>query len=314
MIEYQARGEGCPGFLLAAETSIRSHLNQTGQYGLHTKTNKMSGSIIYAIPGKSEKRGMMSRSNNITRLFSKASRLVSRSKPYVEIKGSILPPPDRRWCGTEFKDDEFYLRSAEEEAMRLVKHFGCDKSSRILDVGCGQGRLPIGLIRTIGDLDYIGIDVDRRSVEWCRKYIGQIHPTFKFMHLDLYNERYNRNGVRIDADFRFAVKTDSIDIVYLYSVFSHTTEEVLRIYLKEFARILRANGSMFFTTFVEEDVPNISINPEGYSLKCSGPLHVVRYNKAYLISILEECGFELTMFSHATEADGQSGLYLTHIS
>lgn len=240
-----------------------------------------------------------------------AVRKISPRQECVKISGSIIPSPDRRWCGPEFKDDSFYLKSAEGEARRLIDNLQCTKKSRILDVGCGQGRLPIGILRLIGEVDYTGIDLHRNSIEWCKKYIGRANPSFKFKELNLYNERYNKLGVKIDDKFRFDMNPKSADIIYLFSVFSHTTEEDMQVYLKDFLRILDEDGKVFFTTFVEEDVPNISINPENYRFKCSGPLHIVRYNKNYLFSLLDKSGYSLLEFTHGTEADGQSAIYLS---
>jgi len=241
----------------------------------------------------------------------RAIKKILPRKEYVKVSGSIIPSPDRRWCGPEFKDDNFYLQSAEREANRLISHFQCTQKTRVLDVGCGQGRLPIGIIRVIGEMNYVGIDVDRKSIDWCKRYIGREHPSFNFKHLNLYNERYNKKGIKIDDKFRFEVEPKSVDIVYLYSVFSHTTEEDMRIYLKDISRILNGKGKLFLTTFVEEDVPNISINPENYRFQCSGPLHVVRYKKDYLFSIFDEYGYSVLSFTHETETDSQSGIYLS---
>lgn len=231
-------------------------------------------------------------------------------KKYVEVSGSIIPSRYSRYCGSEFKDDNYYLESAEKESNRLIDYFQCTQQSRILDIGCGQGRLPIGILRVIGEINYIGIDVDLKSINWCKQYIESKHPSFKFKHLNLYNERYNKNGNKIDAGFCFDVAENSVDIIYLFSVFSHTTEEDMRAYLIDFSRILDKGGKIFFTTFVEEDVPNVSINPVNYHLKCSGPLHIVRYNKDYLFSALAEYGYSILNFTHRTEADGQSAIYL----
>jgi SAM-dependent methyltransferase len=247
----------------------------------------------------------------ISSLFSKAMTKILPKKEYVEISGSVIPSPDRRWCGPEFKDDSFYLNSTEAETNRLINHFSMHSSSRVLDVGCGQGRLPIGILRVVGDLHYTGIDINQKSINWCKQYIGKSHPSFKFRHLDLYNERYNKDGIKIDSNFHFDIEDKSIDIIYLFSVFSHTTEDDMRVYLKAFSRILDDGGKIFFTTFVEEGVPNISINPENYRVKCSGPLHVVRYDKNYLFSILDELGYSVQDFTHETEADGQSAIYLS---
>lgn len=249
-----------------------------------------------------------------THSISRALAYFLPKKDHVTISGSIIPSPDRRWCGPEFRDDDFYLNSAEAEAHRLINRFQCTRQHRILDVGCGQGRLPIGLLRVLGELTYTGIDVDRGSIDWCNRYIGRNHPSFTFNHLKLYNERYNRKGVKIDEDFRFALADKSVDIIYLYSVFSHMTQGDMRIYLREFSRILDDRGGIFFTTFVEKNVPPVSINPEHYRLKTSGPLHIVRYDQTYLFSILAESGFSVMGFDYGTETDGQSAIYLKKIN
>lgn len=247
----------------------------------------------------------------VANVIRKAIRKTLLRKEYVKVSGSIIPSPDRRGCGPEFRDDNFYLKSAEGEANRLMNHLQCTQKSRVLDVGCGRGRLPIGILRVMGEIDYTGIDVDRRSIDWCKRYIERNHPCFQFKHLNLYNERYNKSGVRIDEDFHFEAGPRSVDIIYLLSVFSHTTERDMRAYLKDFSRILDDRGKIFFTTFVERDVPNVSINPESYRLKCYGPLHIVRYNKDYLFSILNESGYSILSFTYGMEADGQSAIYLS---
>lgn len=228
----------------------------------------------------------------------------------VRIDGSIIPSHASSLIGPEIRDDRLFLKSAEGEAKRLIEHFQFNLKSRLLDVGCGLGRLPVGILRVLGEIDYTGIDVDSISINWCKRFIGKYHPTFKFHHLSVYNERYNKKGTKVDGTFRFNLAGSSVDIIYLFSVFSHMTEEDMRIYLKEFARILDKNGFIFFTTFVEQNVPDITLNPENYHFHCSGPLHIVRYDKAYLFSIIGEYGFHIVHFSYATEFDGQSGIYL----
>ena len=181
----------------------------------------------------------------------------------------------------------------------------------MLDIGCGQGRLPIGILRRIGSLNYLGLDIDKKSIKWCKKYIQNKNTAFKFRYLNIYNERYNNDGVRLDRNFKFEIESDYFDIVYLYSVFSHTTENDMRIYLKEISRILHKTGKLFFTTFVEDEVVNFTINPKDHHLSMSGPLHVVQYEKKYLFSIIKEYDFAIQEFIHKAEADGQSALYLS---
>ncbi len=248
----------------------------------------------------------------INRLIKVARRRLLPGKDHVVCSGSVIPTAHLRYCGPEFRDDEYYLRSAEAEARRLVADFGCDRQTKVLDIGCGQGRLPIGILRVIGDLDYVGIDVDGDSIGWCERHIERPHPSFRFVHLDVANERYNKRGNVITGDFRFDFPDKSFDIIYLFSVFSHMRQDNMRVYLSEFLRLLKAGGGVFFTTFVEEGVPPVSVNPDGYVFsKFSGPLHLVRYEKNHLFSVIDRAGFTVDRFSHGTEVDGQSAIYLS---
>ncbi|MCB0308566.1 MAG: class I SAM-dependent methyltransferase [Bdellovibrionales bacterium] len=238
-------------------------------------------------------------------------RWVLRLRDHKIVDGSIVPCAFQRRCGTEFKGDHYFVRSAETEARRLVDHFKCTQSSNVLDVGCAYGRLPIGLIRVLKKSNYLGLDVDANAIDWCKRNIKSKETSFDFQFINVKNERYNSAGSEMDHNFKFALPDNHFDIIYLYSVFSHMLEPDIRSYLKEFSRILRSSGNVFFTTFVEENVPKVSSNPENYVFtKCSGPLHVVRYEKNYLFALLEDEGFKVQNFTHRTETDGQSALYL----
>lgn len=233
-------------------------------------------------------------------------------KKYSIIDGSIIPKSNFRLCGQDFKDNSFYIKSAENEVDRLINHLGLNKKSKILDIGCGVGRLATGLIRVLGNINYIGLDIDQKSINWCNRYISKENPTFKFKLINAYNERYNPKGIKIDEKFQFDIVSESIDFVYLFSVFSHMIVEDMKIYLGDISRILKSNGKVFFTTFVEENVPKISFNPENYiKASCHRPLHVVRYEKDYLFSIINDQGYNIDKFTHRTEDNGQSALYLS---
>jgi ubiquinone/menaquinone biosynthesis C-methylase UbiE len=235
-------------------------------------------------------------------------------KEFVRFSGSILPPKEARWCGPEFRNDAYYLRSAEWEAKRLLDRMGCNRETRILDMGCGQGRLPIGLIRVFGDMAYTGIDVHRNSIRWCKEHIERRRPAFQFRWLHLRNERYNPDGMLLVPGFQFDIPSRSMDVVYLHSVFSNMNQNDMLVYLTDFRRILVDRGKLFFTAYVEDNVPPVSINPEDYVFKsCSGPLHVVRYERTHLLSLIHQLGYAVEDFDFGTEVAGQSSLYLTRI-
>ncbi len=230
----------------------------------------------------------------------------------VRYKGVMLPPPRRRRCGPRFQDDETFLTSAHVEAERLERDFGLTRSGSVLDVGCGVGRLAIGLRSRLGEVAaYRGIDVDRRDIEWCSRYIGRRHPSFKFTHVDAANARYNPSGEVLGPESSLPFSAGSFDVIYSNSVLSHMETGDVRIYLREFARLLHDGGGAFVTAFVEDDVPEISVNPAGYLADWSGPLHCVRYERSHFEAMVGDAGLRIERFEHRAVGGRQSALYLS---
>ena len=83
--------------------------------------------------------------------------------------------------------------------------------------------------------------------------------------------------------------------------------------VEEVGRIARPGGRIFLTAFVEEKVPEASINPANYGPypgKC--PMEVVRYNKDYLFSLFERNGLIVDEFRyHGAAFPYQSEIYLS---
>ena len=226
--------------------------------------------------------------------------------------GVVLPAKHLRSCGRKFRDDEHFLASAQAEAERLVERSGLTASSRVLDVGCGVGRLAIGVIGRIGAIRaYRGVDIDKEAIRWCQCHITLEHPAFQFFHVNVKHPRYNPRGKEIDTRLVLPFNDGEFDVVYLYSVFSHMLPRGIRAYLTEFQRLLSPSGKVFLTAFVEDDVPKVAVNPAGYrKMKWVGPLHCVRYEKGFFESLLAASGFRAEGFSYATETHGQSAFYV----
>ena len=231
---------------------------------------------------------------------------------FTEVDGSRIPAPHLRFGGQNFAKDEDFLASAEREGQRLVDSFGLNEASRVLEIGSGPGRLATGILRVFGEIQcYVGLDVRKDAIQWGNKHIGSRHPTFRFHHVDVHNDRYNPNGESWSAERALPVGHERFDIVYLYSVFSHMILEDVRRYLGAIRDVLRPEGRGFFTTFVEEHVPDFEINPEGYKRDWKGELHCVRFERNFLERLVEDFGFRMDEFHHAMEADGQSAVYLS---
>lgn len=249
-------------------------------------------------------------SNILKRGLRKLTRPLQRRR-FVEVDGIRIPPAGMRLGGAHFLDDREFVESGRRDVRKLVEGFGTGADSRVLDIGCGVGRLPIGMLAEFGKIrSYTGVDVSGESIAWCERNIAPFNPGAEFILLGLRNDRYNPAGHELDEAFRIPVDP-GFDAIFLYSVFSHMETEEVKIYLREFHRLLSPDGGVFLTAFVEDDVPDMTVNPEGYGpLEWEGPLHCVRFSKGFFEELLRESGFEAVRVDRGTETDGQSAIYL----
>lgn len=222
-----------------------------------------------------------------------------------------LPAAHLRLCGAEFRDDARFLQSARAEADRLIEHLGLGAASALLDIGCGFGRLAVGVLDRVGEPEqYCGVDVSEAAVAWCNRRIARTHPTFRFLRLDVRNERYNPGGQQVTRTFRLPFEDGVFDIGYAYSVFSHMELGDIERYLAELRRVLRPGGCAFVTLFVADNVPDVTLNPADGDKEWRGPLHCVRFGREFIESRMRDAGFTLEQVTIETETDGQSGYYL----
>jgi len=237
----------------------------------------------------------------LLRRFLRRFRALSPKRDYVLYRGSVLPRPRTRggMCGPEYASDDFFLDSASAEARRLVTKLAYTKTSRVVDIGSGLGRLATGLLREVGEVQYWGFDAVGQWVRWCKKHIERRHPSFRFVHVDVANEHYNPGGAALSEDFRFPLADGHADIAYMWGVLTNMRLKDARIYVSEISRLVRQGGRVFLTAFVEDDVPVESINPSGYvDYECTGPLTVVRYEREALFSIFARHGLSVDEFAY----------------
>jgi cyclopropane fatty-acyl-phospholipid synthase-like methyltransferase len=228
---------------------------------------------------------------------------------YVIFDGAILPPRTMRWCGAPLQDDSRYVASAEAALEKLQREAGLSEGHCLVDIGCGQGRLAIAVLRKRLSVNYVGLDIHGPSIAWCRQYLEPQGANTRFIQIDCYNERYNPAGTPLRAGYRFPLPEQSADVANLYSVFSHLTEEDAGVYLEAIAALLKKGGTVFLTAFTENNVPAYSINPPGYVFaEICGPLHVVRYEASHFEGMLVRCGLDPKSIDHGVELDGQTAI------
>jgi ubiquinone/menaquinone biosynthesis C-methylase UbiE len=169
---------------------------------------------------------------------------VSRS-----LKGKRELPPLhlRRYVGP--------LRSFESSGAEFMSYLrliaALQPHERILDIGCGCGQMALHLQTYLNQNgSYVGVDIHRPSIDWCRKKIASRLSNFEFAHIDVRNLTYNPAGIHPAETYRLPYEDGSFDVVLLKSVFTHMRPPEVSNYLGEVARLLNANGRCLVTFFL----------------------------------------------------------------
>jgi ubiquinone/menaquinone biosynthesis C-methylase UbiE len=145
--------------------------------------------------------------------------------------------------------------------------FPLHQGMRVLELGCGIGRDAIPLAEIIGPSGgYVGVDIIKQSIDWCRSSITARYPWVHFDHHDVADSHFNPTGTLRFDSVRLPVSDRSIDLVIVQSVFTHMLEEAVTYYLREFARILQPTGGIFATCFEVSDAILAKVQAEPVTL------------------------------------------------
>lgn len=141
-----------------------------------------------------------------------------------------------------------------ERGDEFFSHFttiaGLKPHERVLDVGCGTGRMARPLTRYLTSGSYDGIDIVAPSVKWCQRAYQSRFPNFHFHFSDIHNQAYNPAGHLPAAQYKFPFGDSSFDFVFLTSVFTHMLPEDIENYMGEIARVLKPGGRCLITWFL----------------------------------------------------------------
>lgn len=102
--------------------------------------------------------------------------------------------------------------------------------NRVLDWGCGCGRLSFQFLSTDSAIELDGSDIDASTIDWCKSNVGA--------------GRYAVLNPMPPAPYDDAV----FDFVFSYSVFTHLTRDAQDAWLKEMHRVLKPGGYFLATT------------------------------------------------------------------
>lgn len=181
-------------------------------------------------------------------MFAKPTPLVVAADRLIRrLSGQSHLPP--LWLRDVGRSD---FEATGREFLQLFKDLaGLKPDEQVLDIGCGSGRMALPLMDYLNqEGGYTGVDIVQPAIAWCQEHISTARPNFRFLHLDLYNPRYNPAGQARASDFKFPFGDQQFDFIFLTSVFTHMLAGEVTNYLAEISRLLRPQGRSLMTFFL----------------------------------------------------------------
>src|SRR5215510_5441776 len=157
---------------------------------------------------------------------------VSRSASDPAASAFPIPPPELR-LGYGRSTEEYLAngRRHVQNMLDLLRASGArlERGTRILDFGCGAGRMIRWLAELSGPCEIWGTDISAEHIVWCTQHLA---PPFHFLV----------NTILPHLPF----EDHYFDVVYAGSVFTHI-DDLAPMWFLELRRVLRAGGKLYMT-------------------------------------------------------------------
>jgi SAM-dependent methyltransferase len=145
-----------------------------------------------------------------------------------------LPPTHLRYRVTHNEDPDLFrmnsLKALGEFLEPLSRHARLDSCKRILDWGCGCGRLARHFVSLPHSPAVTGCDIDPEAIAWCQENLS------------------GASFVRVDPFPPTPFPAGAFDLVTGASVFTHLSREIQFDWLEEMRRIIARGGFLLATT------------------------------------------------------------------
>lgn len=167
-------------------------------------------------------------------------------------------------------NQEHWAETGKMQFDYLIKH-GLQPTHRVLDIGCGNLRLGIHLIKYLDSGNYVGLDISPAIIQSAQKKIAEFDLTKKLPYIHLVKE----------TDYGFLPER-YFDFVHAHSVFSHLPLNEIRKVLVNAKRLMKPNAFFDFTYFSAKNRNSNFLHEDFY------------YNTNLLLDLGKELGFEAT--------------------
>ncbi|MEB3831368.1 class I SAM-dependent methyltransferase [Phormidium sp. CCY1219] len=190
-----------------------------------------------------------------------------------------------------------------EFASYFIDLCGLQPDDRVLDVGCGVGRMAVPLTEYLNPQGtYEGFDIVETGIKWCQDFITPQYPNFHFQLADIYNKSYNPTGRYSASNYQFPYPKKNFNFVFLTSVLTHILPEELENYFSEIARVLKVGGRALLTLYllneesralIESAQSNIAFNyqfDQYRTISKEVPESAVAYEEEFVLQQCEKFG------------------------
>jgi ubiquinone/menaquinone biosynthesis C-methylase UbiE len=200
-----------------------------------------------------------------------------------------------------------YEAVGKEFFRHLVQLCGLRPADRVLDIGCGCGRIAVPLTEYLNEQgSYEGFDIVPEQIKWSKRTIERRYPRFRFHLVDVFNKTYNPKGKYTANEYKFPFEDRSFDVVFLTSVFTHMLTADLQQYLSEIVRVLKPGGRTLITYFLlnEESRRLLDAGKGSLAFKYDvggclstnreAPEAAVAYEESFVRSLYQKYGLKIT--------------------
>ena len=169
-----------------------------------------------------------------------------------------VPPPDLVNTTQGGTNTRSYADSAVSGFFSISSFLGDVRNvDRVLDIGCGTGRLLLGWHADRPDRRLVGVDINRELIDWAAANLGSVGE-------------WRVSNVVPPLPFDSA----SFDVIQLASVFTHLPLDVQRQWLAEIHRLLAPRGAAV-----------ISLHGEIYARVLLGPEQQQQYASSGYVEV-----------------------------
>ena len=195
--------------------------------------------------------------------------------------------------------EESFKKISDNHINNLKKYIGLQPYENLFEFGCGVGRDAIPLSQFLTTGTYLGIDIIKPSIDWCKKNVTTKYPNIKFEHLDAKDQIHNPKGKSPFQLLNFPASDESIDKAFAFSVFTHLFESDIIHSLKEINRILKPGGLAYLTCF--------KVNPK--IIKASQDNQLTPFDLNFEYKLYDDCFISNPAYPTSSVGFTKSKLY-----